>query len=134
MFSEVNKAIIKYLENQMFKRLKQIERDIALLQEEKAKIEKEIREDNKLPSINVGQVYLIKTSFGSEFFMVASIGGATGKSYAGLTVIANAFHASGCFSSNVCSGYYSREDLRKILKKHKAEYLGMFYDLYERKS
>ena len=122
----------------MIERLKQVDKDIKLLQEEKAKIEKEI-EDSKLPKNTlVGQVYLIKTSFGSELFMVTSIGGATGESYAGLTVIANittlAANWAGCFNSKVCSGYYSRAGLRKILKKHKAEYLGMFYDLYGRKS
>ena len=95
---------------------------VELSKETTERLKKELL--SNIPNIvRVGQVYKTK----AYKYIVASLG--DGK---GLTIVGGI--CSGCFSSDVLTGTRSGEELREILVRRNAEYLGDFDEVFKLKS
>ena len=111
-------------------RLMQVRKDKELLEEEEKRIKREIVY-KRIPSINVGQVYKFPYSGDTRsLVMVACLEG-TVLSGVGLTLLGDINHA-GCYNHNVLRGTISKQDMRELLVKKNAEYLGTFQEVYKR--
>ena len=104
-------------------RLEQVKRDKQLLEDEQVRIEKEISLKN-IPRVTIGQIYSFPDH--SRDKMVACV---NGDGY-GLTGIDKDY--VGCYNS--AHGIRTRKDLRELLIKEGAKYLGTFNEIYERKN
>lgn len=98
-------------------------KEVQLSTETTERLRKELIKHNIPNSICVGQIYQINDSK----YMVAVLGYTTGYKR-GLTCVGG---SSGCYSSSVLDGYIKDTELRALLIREDAKYLGMFRDVFK---